>query len=68
MSEPKQWDLFISHASEDNEEVALPLAELLEKYGVRVWLDQKEIRLGDSIPAKINQGLSKLRVGLVIAR
>jgi hypothetical protein len=42
----KQWDVFLSHASEDKETVAMPLAQALIRSGVRVWLDKFEIRLG----------------------
>jgi serine/threonine protein kinase len=53
------WDVFISHASEDKDEVARPLANLLRKNGVRVWFDEQEIGLGDSLRAKIDEGLAQ---------
>jgi hypothetical protein len=62
----KQWDVFISHASEDKEAVALPLAHVLRSAGVRVWLDRFEIQLGESIRAKIDEGLAHSRFGVVI--
>lgn len=62
----KTWDLFISHASEDKQSVAIPLTELLERAGLKVWLDQREITLGDSLRLKINDGLAQSRFGLVI--
>jgi hypothetical protein len=43
------YDVFISHASEDKEEIALPLAHRLQKLGLKVWLDRFEISIGDSI-------------------
>jgi hypothetical protein len=33
----KQWDVFLSHASEDKQLVAIPLAEALRRVGVRTW-------------------------------
>ncbi|TXK80666.1 toll/interleukin-1 receptor domain-containing protein [Paenibacillus sp. N3.4] len=33
---PKLWDVFISHASEDKEEIVEPLALELQKYGIKV--------------------------------
>jgi hypothetical protein len=42
-----KYDLFISHASEDKQSVAAPLAVLLEAQGLRVWLDRYELTLGD---------------------
>lgn len=35
-----RWDGFISHASEDKDEFVLPLAELLQAIGVKVWYDE----------------------------
>ena len=32
-----EWDVFISHASEDKSEIARPLAEALRAKGLRVW-------------------------------
>jgi hypothetical protein len=62
----KTWDVFISHASEDKLEVAVPLAEALARAGLRVWLDRQELRLGDSLHEKIDEGLAKSRFGVVI--
>ena len=66
MSSMKRWDAFISHASEDTEAVALPLADALTKAGLRVWLDRTELRVGDSLRRKIEEGLAESRFGIVI--
>lgn len=60
------WDVFISHASEDKDAVALPLAKLLGDRGVKVWIDAHELKLGDSLRGKIDEGLAKSQWGLVI--
>jgi len=60
------WDIFISHASEDKVRVARPLKEYLEDYGWRVWLDESELKIGDSLREKIDDGLSYSRFGVVI--
>jgi len=60
------WDVFISHASEDKQPVARPLAQLLLSGGVRVWLDEDELHLGDSLREKIDDGLAHCRFGVVI--
>jgi hypothetical protein len=60
------WDVFISHASEDKEQVARPLTDLLRGSGAIVWLDENELRLGDSLRSKIDQGLAESRFGVVI--
>jgi hypothetical protein len=62
----KRWDAFVSHASEDKDTVALPLAAALQNAGVRVWLDQFELRVGDSLREKIDEGLAESRFGIVI--
>ena len=62
----KKWDVFISHASEDKQAVALPLAESLVRSGLKVWLDQFELRVGDSLREKIDEGLSESAFGVVI--
>lgn len=49
--------IFISHASEDKSAVALPLKAALEREGLHVWLDQAELKLGESVPGKIGEGL-----------
>ncbi len=60
------WDVFISHASEDKETIAKPLAKILIHNGLSVWLDQHELFLGDSLRRKIEEGLSNSRFGVVI--
>jgi len=51
-----QFDVFLSHSSKDKI-VVRGLAGQLRADGLRVWLDEWEIKLGDSIPAKIEEGL-----------
>lgn len=62
----KTWDVFISHASEDKVEVAVPLAEALQRAGLLVWLDRQELRIGDSLREKIDEGLANSKFGVVI--
>jgi hypothetical protein len=62
----EHWDVFISHASEDKVAVARPLANILSTKGMKVWLDESEIFVGDSLRAKIDQGLANSRFGIVI--
>jgi hypothetical protein len=61
-----KWDVFISHATEDKQSVAVPLEKLLIQGGLTVWLDKNEIKLGDSLRRKIDNGLAKSRYGIVI--
>jgi hypothetical protein len=60
------WDVFISHASEDKDAVTRPLAEELRSRGVKVWLDEAELRIGDSLRRKVDAGLARSRFGVVI--
>jgi hypothetical protein len=61
-----EYDLFISHASEDKEEFVRPLAETLENIGVKVWYDEFTLKVGDSLRKSIDQGLVKSKFGTVI--
>ena len=60
------WDVFISHASEDKDSVAIPLRNALAGLGVTVWLDKTELRLGDSLRRKIDEGIRSSRFGIVV--
>ncbi|QKF66553.1 DUF1883 domain-containing protein [Arcobacter venerupis] len=59
-------DVFISHASEDKDEIVRPLANALIAEGLSVWYDEFSLKIGDSLRRKIDQGLSKSKVGLVV--
>lgn len=59
-------DFFICHAHEDKAEVARPLADLLVAEGYSVWLDEYELRVGDSLRRKIDEGIASSRFGVVI--
>jgi hypothetical protein len=61
MSTDFQFDVFLSHSAKDKA-VVRELAARLKKDGVRVWLDEDQIKPGDSIPAKIEEGLEHSRV------
>lgn len=60
------YDIFISHASEDKEELVRPLAVALEGMGVKVWYDEFTLKVGDSLRRSIDGGLSNSRFGTVI--
>lgn len=61
-----EFDVFVSHASEDKDAVVRPLAEALTDRGVSVWYDEFELRVGDSLRRKIDQGIARSRFGLVV--
>lgn len=60
------YDVFISHASEDKESVAKPLAEELVKLGLNVWLDEFILEVGDSLMESIDKGLVNSKFGIVV--
>lgn len=62
----KTYDVFISHASEDKEAVARPLANALTNAGLNVWYDEFEMKIGDSLRRKIDYGLAHSRFGIVV--
>ncbi|MGD0124802.1 MAG: toll/interleukin-1 receptor domain-containing protein [Terriglobia bacterium] len=64
--ESVRWDFFISHANEDKEEIAGPLANALREDGWAVWYDEFSLRLGDSLRESIDRGLAASRFGIVI--
>ncbi len=61
-----KWDVFVSHASEDKESFALPLAEALRDRGLKVWFDTFTLTVGDSLRRSIDRGLVESRFGIVI--
>lgn len=60
------FDVFISHASEDKDEIVRPLANALRDGGLTVWFDEFELRIGDSLRRKIDKGLASSRFGIVV--
>src|ERR1035437_8660243 len=52
----KRWDLFVSYASEDRDSVAAPLVDHLHRAGLRLWFDNEELRIGDSLRERIDAG------------
>ena len=62
----KEYDVFISHASEDKEEVVRPLANALKDRKLNVWYDEFELKIGDSLRQKIDKGVAKSKFGIII--
>ncbi|HZH29222.1 MAG TPA: TIR domain-containing protein [Pyrinomonadaceae bacterium] len=61
MPDTFNYDVFLSHSSKDKA-VVRPLAERLRADGLRVWFDEWELKPGDNIPSKIEEGLEHSRV------
>jgi hypothetical protein len=62
----QKWDVFISHASEDKDAIARPLAEAFRARGMEVWYDEFTLRVGDSLRKSIDAGLAGCKFGVVI--
>ena len=61
-----EWDVFVSHATEDKDSFVRELAQELRKRGVRVWYDEFTLRIGDSLRRSIDRGLAKSRYGVIV--
>lgn len=62
----REYDVFISHASEDKDDVARPLAEALRNNGLSVWYDEFELKIGDSLRRKIDKGIANSNFGVIV--
>lgn len=62
----REYDVFISHASEDKEGFVRDLAQALAERDLIVWYDEFELRVGDSLRRKIDAGLANSRFGIVV--
>lgn len=59
-------DVFISHASEDKDAIAADLVIQLNGLRVSTWYDEEQLKVGDSLRQKIDEGLTRARFGIVI--
>lgn len=62
----RDYDVFISHAAEDQDTVVSPLAQALRERGLSVWYDKFVLRIGDSLRRKIDAGISHSRFGIIV--
>lgn len=60
------YDLFLAHASEDKAGFVRELAALLEQHGLKVWFDESELQVGDSLVRSIDDGIRRSRFGVVV--
>jgi len=60
------WNVFISYAHEDRDEIAYPLATRLRELGLEIWFDEFELKLGHSITQGIDHGISGSKAGVLI--
>ena len=69
---PRGWSfanmkkkIFISHASEDKDDLVRPLAEAL-KHDFDVWFDEYQLVVGSSLLEEISKGLASTDYGVVV--
>ena len=62
----EEYDVFISHASEDKETFVDEFACELEKRNIKVWYDKNIIGWGGSLRESIDKGLVKSKFGVVV--
>jgi hypothetical protein len=65
-TESMDREVFVSHASEDKDAVARPLAAELTARGRSVWLDELSLRVGDTLTSEIDRGLIRSKFGVVV--
>ena len=58
-------NVYLAHASEDKAMVR-PIAEFLMSNGIEVWFDDWEIEPGDSLRAKMEEGLGAMTHFMVV--
>nr|WP_286180345.1 MULTISPECIES: reverse transcriptase domain-containing protein [unclassified Enterobacter] len=66
MKETETYDVFICHASEDKDDIAIPIFNSLEEKGINTFIDHVAIFWGDSLLTKINSALAKSKYVIAI--
>ena len=62
----EEYDVFVSHAWEDKEGFVDEFVAELEKLDIKVWYDKQRIKWGDSMRARIDDGLKKSKFGIAV--
>jgi RNA-directed DNA polymerase len=60
------YDIFISHASEDRAAIARPIFEACEQLKLKAFLDEEHIAWGETFTKKINMALGAARTVLAV--
>lgn len=60
-----EYDAFLCHASEDREALVAPFATAMVAAELKPWIDQKNLKWGDDLVARIQEGLSCSRFVIV---
>ena len=62
----EKYDAFVIHANEDKSVFVRPLVYTLKLMGYRIWFDEFEVKIGDSIRRTIDKGLAISDFGIAI--
>ena len=65
-NEAPEYDVFVSHAWEDKESFVDEFVQALRDKGLHVWYDTTKMKWGDSMRAKIDEGLRHSRFGVAV--
>lgn len=61
-----EYDLFISHASKDKEELVEDLYRSLDKLGIKIFYDKQSIEWGDNWKEKILHGVNRAEFAIIV--
>ena len=61
-----EYDVFVSHAWEDKADFVEAFVQALKNREIKVWYDKSKIKWGDSMRARIDDGLRKSKFGVAI--
>ena len=61
-----EYDVFVSHAWEDKADFVEAFVQALKDREIKVWYDKSKIKWGDSMRARIDDGLRKSLFGVAI--
>lgn len=64
--EAPEYDVFVSHAWEDKESFVDEFVQALRDRNLQVWYDTTKMKWGDSMRAKIDEGLRHTRFGVAV--
>jgi hypothetical protein len=66
VDEHTEYDVFVSHAWEDKESFVDEFVQALRDRNLRVWYDTSKMKWGDSMRAKIDEGLRHSKFGIAV--
>lgn len=62
----KEYDLFVSHSSEDKEDFVKEFVNLLKEKGLSVWYDDDILKIGHNLRKRIDFGIKNSNFAVVI--